>query len=801
MPDTLSENAIQTPSLIVSSTTARLPGSGTVISTMNWQLMPLGRPGGVIIFRPPILTPPIISTPPSSGVPRGQLQVPVCPAPAITDTVLLEDHADPSKKFFIPRYRIRVSNSQYGMSLEQTGPTWTLYMHLEMFAAPEIGPAAGSAQALPVTPVSVLQFTIPNTPMRKSLAFQTVAAEGDGWRAELNVASLAERDQLYFALTDPSAAAQLFLGREVTAATPMAATSGSGSSGSGTLRGTWMFDFDKGAEAGRGQPADVWWDQKTMTQRSLVPQGNALLANLGRVNFDSLSVDQLKNAGFSATPIVGDEGPGNQLTNGDVFAVLTKNGNYCKAQVLSYGYNLGLKWQTYSAGSGEPLYVVQSVSLTQIGDPNPFYFPPTVDGYIFKGITGGTGGNLGLQRVILQYNGQSYAYYQDLASPAKFYYLPDSFKIERKSGLLRSPDIAVRFTSSDGSLENMQAQLDYVAVPWMDADRLAAAATGLQGNAPHNSQMQLAPLQVDPQKLKLSIQLPRPDGSIGLQEQTGIQADLVYGISGSLPAMSIATFRTIYDAFFGGSDVLLSGRVEVAMATDGSDTQVVPFLVRIGDLVGDLLDETMTAEIVDLHVTLRNAIETAAKINRIDATIHTNAGTTVPGFVLGATLPAQLAPNQTLDFRVAGPALVPKPSDVSLKFGGLVAVPDPQATWSVIVDAKQPSEYQKKIHVQAFKPTFDPPANDPNKQIVAITVDFERADSVELVPGNADPQTGIIQSDVEVRMPIGSYVLNLPDQGQYRFKVTVVRKDGSHTTDTDWQSGSRTFLILTVPNS
>jgi hypothetical protein len=128
-------------------------------------------------------------------------------------------------------------------------------------------------------------------------------------------------------------------------------------------------------------------------------------------------------------------------------------------------------------------------------------------------------------------------------------------------------------------------------------------------------------------------------------------------------------------------------------------------------------------------------------------------------------------------------------------------VTDPKATWAVIVDAKQPSEYQKKIHVQAFKPTFDPPASDPNKQIVAITVDFERADSVELVPGSADPQTGMIQSDVVVRMPIGSYVLNLPDQGQYRFKVTAVRKDGSQTADTDWQTSSNTFLIVTGPNS
>ena len=44
---------------------------------------------------------------------------------------------------------------------------------------------------------------------------------------------------------------------------PVAATV---SSGTATLRGTWLFDFDAGHE---GTSGDVWWEQHTATRRSL----------------------------------------------------------------------------------------------------------------------------------------------------------------------------------------------------------------------------------------------------------------------------------------------------------------------------------------------------------------------------------------------------------------------------------------------------------------------------------------------------------------------------------------------------
>jgi len=118
-------------------------------------------------------------------------------------------------------------------------------------------------------------------------------------------------------------------------------------SGTGTLRGTWLWDADTGTESNTGPPADMWWEQQTAVLRRMTPRNNATLVNLGVVDFDAVDADQLSKLTYAATPIPGNaEGP-NQLVNGDVFAVHSTDGNFAKFKVLSYGYNLGIQWVTY----------------------------------------------------------------------------------------------------------------------------------------------------------------------------------------------------------------------------------------------------------------------------------------------------------------------------------------------------------------------------------------------------------------------------------------------------------------------
>lgn len=115
--------------------------------------------------------------------------------------------------------------------------------------------------------------------------------------------------------------------------------------GSGVLRGTYAFDFEAGGEAPNTSQADVWWDQETEIRRQLVPWNGAALCSLGIVNFDGLQYSDLTALSYTSTPITADAEGTNFLPDGAVFAVRTRSGKYVKAQVLSYGYNLSLRWE------------------------------------------------------------------------------------------------------------------------------------------------------------------------------------------------------------------------------------------------------------------------------------------------------------------------------------------------------------------------------------------------------------------------------------------------------------------------
>jgi serine/threonine protein kinase len=117
------------------------------------------------------------------------------------------------------------------------------------------------------------------------------------------------------------------------------------SSGTGTLHGTNSFNFDQGLEVTSG--GDIYWDQQTDTVRTMDPVGNAQLANLGVVDFNSLDAAALRSQSYSTTPLNGNNDSTNELVNNDVFAVVTNGGDHAKVLVVSYGYDLQIQWTTY----------------------------------------------------------------------------------------------------------------------------------------------------------------------------------------------------------------------------------------------------------------------------------------------------------------------------------------------------------------------------------------------------------------------------------------------------------------------
>jgi hypothetical protein len=123
------------------------------------------------------------------------------------------------------------------------------------------------------------------------------------------------------------------------------------SSGTGTLRGTWTWDFDTGKLVASGPGADVWWEQHTAVVRTMEAQNGARQVNLGVVNFNAITPDTLANLTYTSAPIAGNNDASNQLVAGDVFAVRTTAGNYAKVKIVTYGYDLQIEWVTYQLDS------------------------------------------------------------------------------------------------------------------------------------------------------------------------------------------------------------------------------------------------------------------------------------------------------------------------------------------------------------------------------------------------------------------------------------------------------------------
>ena len=137
-----------------------------------------------------------------------------------------------------------------------------------------------------------------------------------------------------------------FAGRlsRLSLARPVAATV---SSGTPTLRGTWLFDFDAGHE---GTSGDVWWEQHPRPgaawRRAAGTDRQPGPCQLRKRHARPAADAHLRDAGIN-----GNNDATNLLTPGDVFAVRTNLGNYAKVQVVSYGYDLHLTWTTYRLAS------------------------------------------------------------------------------------------------------------------------------------------------------------------------------------------------------------------------------------------------------------------------------------------------------------------------------------------------------------------------------------------------------------------------------------------------------------------
>jgi hypothetical protein len=129
-------------------------------------------------------------------------------------------------------------------------------------------------------------------------------------------------------------------------------------SASTTLHGTFILDAEKCAQTGN-LTGDLFWEQIDTVQRQLVPfSAGDQIAVLGKVDFSKVTLDQIRSASLTTTPVNGSNNTQNKLTPGTVLALHTRAGHYAKIRVDSYGYDLGLTMTTYKQTVHTPPPVV-----------------------------------------------------------------------------------------------------------------------------------------------------------------------------------------------------------------------------------------------------------------------------------------------------------------------------------------------------------------------------------------------------------------------------------------------------------
>jgi hypothetical protein len=117
------------------------------------------------------------------------------------------------------------------------------------------------------------------------------------------------------------------------------------SNGHVTIRGTYMFDLDRGREAKTG--ADFWWEQKTSVIRFLTPENGAAFYVVGPTSFESVKWSDMEHFGYSGAKIDASANASNRIPASTVVAYRTKEGRLGKFVVDQYGYDLMIRWRTF----------------------------------------------------------------------------------------------------------------------------------------------------------------------------------------------------------------------------------------------------------------------------------------------------------------------------------------------------------------------------------------------------------------------------------------------------------------------
>ncbi|MDH5346275.1 MAG: hypothetical protein OEW13_00085 [Nitrospira sp.] len=156
----------------------------------------------------------------SSSVPEAEAPFPICPQAEPTDTVIYRDGKDPSKTFFLQRYRLRDSQGRYEIAIKlEPDSLWSMKFGLAPYPAPEVAETARTSQPLPHKTAWSLRYVMAGTAMEKEFQAFAVTPDPNGMVIEFRL-TLAERDAVLRAFAKDESQARLVVIRQIDVCIP-----------------------------------------------------------------------------------------------------------------------------------------------------------------------------------------------------------------------------------------------------------------------------------------------------------------------------------------------------------------------------------------------------------------------------------------------------------------------------------------------------------------------------------------------------------------------------------------------------
>ena len=425
--------------------------------------------------------------------------------------------------------------------------------------------------------------------------------------------------------------------------------------------------------------------------------------------------------------------------------------------------------------------------LPQAVAPDQFVFPPALHGYIFQGLTPGSGGSTQLVRYRISGHGRFHTYLQDASRPSLVYFLADSFKLARRREEPYTPFATVRVKSRPDAA-GADVVFDYVIAPFTDPNRLELARAELLGN-PHFGAETIDFQPFVTSDVRYFVDRPSETGAVR-EERPGAGLVLQGFLKDTL-AMTLGDFRLLFDAMHKRTASLFLGRVEVDVPEQ--DTEIIPFEARLDDLAGELFSYEAAADPdTGIDVILTNQIESPLSVQTLDATLLHGASQ-IPVLVQGPDVPRDsLLPGESIQVKVMPGSPMPAGIMPQLSFdlSGVSVLLDVEQAWNAILD-RSTLDYFRTVTVKAIPTYFDTVGGREDEHIVSILIEFEGGGTAEL---SADS----LEARVRVDHPIDDVILDRPVATAYRYTVTVIRASGRQDRDAEPRSGSAEVFFVSI---